>query len=798
MRMKIILWTLACMAWSYTSMAQTNWNMALLSNVPYTEGCNDIWGYVDDEGTEYAILGTRQATAILSLADPAQPEEIAYIPGSFSTWRDMKTWGHFAYVTADAGNDGLLIIDMSGLPDTVTWRYWKPELTVNGTTAIMQRCHNIYIDENGYAYLSGCSPLNSGGVIIFDVHSTPGFPNLVGHVEPVYSHDNYTRGDTVYSANLSAGFYITDVTDKEDPITLATRQTSFNFTHNVWLSDDGNYLFTTDERPNAFLDAYDISDHANIFMTDRFQPTDTRLTGVIPHNTHYYQGYNVVSWYTDGVIVVDSHKPDNLVQVANFDTYLGTQQGFQGCWGAYPYLPSGRLLASDINTCLWVFDVNYSRASYLEGTVIDAVTKAPLQGATIVIAGGQPNEETSGPDGSFKTGSNQSGLLMVHAERTGYQPANLEVDLTSGEVTEIVIEMLPFQTTTVSGLVQEAATGMPVANAHVLYQSVGDDAIFFDTLSNVVGEYAFDDIFLGAYNLTGGAWGYAYQTQSVNLLGPATQTVELEKAYWDEFLFDYDWTVSGNASRGHWQWGVPEETQLGGLPVNPAPALDNGWSRSCYATGLLAGSSAGDHDLDDGKSALLSPGMHLMDYQDPMVRFHYWFVNTGGNGVPNDTLKVWLIGNGTEVQVRAYTGSTHAWVEDSILVSDYLQEWDTLCVRFDAEDQIGSGNIVECGLDGFRVTEEGVVSTEQPSSVAGGFRIFPNPSRDGFQVAVPEGMDGERIPFQLRDAAGRLVREGQLTSGQWLGQDLGPGMYFLHLDVHPQAVTLPLVKTGRD
>ena len=161
--------------------AQQNFNMTKLANVQFPEGCNDIWGYVDENGTEYAILGTRQATAIFNLADPANPKQVAYIPGSLSTWRDMKTWKNHAYVTADAGNDGLLIIDLAKVADdSVTWNYWKPQLTVGSTTAIMERCHNLWIDENGYAYLSGCNPLNSGGVLIFDVHTTPGQPVLVG------------------------------------------------------------------------------------------------------------------------------------------------------------------------------------------------------------------------------------------------------------------------------------------------------------------------------------------------------------------------------------------------------------------------------------------------------------------------------------------------------------------------------------------------------------------------------------------------------------------------------------------
>ncbi len=762
--------------------AQVNFNMTMLSNVQYAEGCNDIWGYTDANGIEYAILGTRAATAIISLEDPANPVEIAYIPGSNSTWRDMKTWGKYAYVTCDAGSDGLLIINLGDLPNNVTWSYWKPELTVNSTTALLERCHNLYIDENGFAYLSGCNPLNNGGVLIFDVNSNPELPTLVGHVEPVYSHDNFTRGDTVYSANLNQGFYITDVVDKENHITLATQKTSLNFTHNIWLSDDGNYVFTTDERANAFVDAYDISNHNNIFMTDRYQPIDTRGTGVIPHNTHYFNGYNVISWYTDGVKVIDSHKPDNLVEVANYDTYLGSQVGFQGCWGAYPFLPSGRVLASDINTCLWVFDIEYKRAAYLEGTVIDAITKAPIQGASVVIEGGQPNEKISGPAGDFKTGSNQEGNLTVRAERTGYFPKETTYVLSSGQVTNVIIELTPLQKTTYSGLVIDSETGDPVSNATVRYLAAADPSIEFRAISDLAGNYLFDSIFLGEYQVIAGAWGYTYTIiDAAFLSGPGTATIELDKGYRDDFIFDYGWSVSGTAPVGQWELGKPEGTLSGNLAVNPASDLIDDLGADCYVTGLLAGNSVGEFDLDGGNTVLLSPEMNLSDYENPVIRYHYWFVNAGGNGQPNDTLQVYLLDGTEEMLIYYYTGSNSSWISDSIIVKDYFSDPTTVRMRFSSEDKEESGHLVECGIDGFLVED-----VKGPSSVAeiqqtSKFLLTPNPFASTFQVQCKEMIAAHETIYSVVDTYGKPLESGTLNAHQSLGQAWTSGIYFITL-----------------
>ena len=253
--MKRIFTSLLLFSAIYTFAQQPDFNLTLIGyNGDYSnEIYNDIWGYVGEDGTEYAIIGTRNATVIYSLAIPEQPQEVARIEGANSVWRDMKDWGDYVYVTTDEGTDGLLVINMSGAPDNITWEFWQPPLTINNEIGILEKCHNLYIDENGYCYLSGCN-LNDGGVLIIDVWSDPGNPKYIGATDARYSHDNFTRGDTIWSSDILDGYFsVIDVSDKTNPITINITTTSRNFTHNAWLSDDGNFLFTTDERANANL-----------------------------------------------------------------------------------------------------------------------------------------------------------------------------------------------------------------------------------------------------------------------------------------------------------------------------------------------------------------------------------------------------------------------------------------------------------------------------------------------------------------------------------------------------------------
>jgi choice-of-anchor B domain-containing protein len=172
-------------------------NVELVSNLDYEPILNDIWGYVDENGTEYALVGMTSGLSIVSLALPANPQEVQFIDGVHSTWRDIKTWGDFAYVTADQGQQGLLIIDLSPLPqDTAVYKYWRPDLPNLG---FFNRAHNLWIDEYGLAYIAGSNFVSS---FILDVKNDPWNPELVSVFSNEYAHDIYARDSIVYTSEI--------------------------------------------------------------------------------------------------------------------------------------------------------------------------------------------------------------------------------------------------------------------------------------------------------------------------------------------------------------------------------------------------------------------------------------------------------------------------------------------------------------------------------------------------------------------------------------------------------------------
>jgi hypothetical protein len=145
-------------------------------------------------------------------------------------------------------------------------------------------------------------------------------------------------------------------------------------------------------------------------------------TGLIPHNAHVDGNHLVTSYYTFGCHVLDVEFPELPVLVAYYDTspqFSGT--GYNGAWGAYPYLPSGNILVSDIETGLWVLDPEYPSVSRAEiqllirfggvgGTAMFDTSSAMMYGVEYVYWHNQG--DTLWPDATGKITIAQTGALQ--------------------------------------------------------------------------------------------------------------------------------------------------------------------------------------------------------------------------------------------------------------------------------------------------------------------------------------------------------------------------------------------------
>ncbi|MEY3927347.1 MAG: hypothetical protein RJA97_354 [Bacteroidota bacterium] len=384
--------------------------------------CNDVWGYYDSAtAKEFALVGNRNGTLVADVTNPAAVTNSLWVPGANSIWRDIKTWSHYAYAVHDvpAGNsasNGLLIINL----DSMTHKFVRLSVPMpGGATDTLRRAHNLWIDEEGKLYAFG-SNVGVGGAVIVDVAADPWNPSVLGVYNTYYLHDGFARHDTLYGAALWEDIQVVGVALPSQPVTFASFDSPDHFAHNCWLSDDGNTLYTTDEVANGFVAAYNVNDLSNVdeLFRHKVQPG----TGLIPHNAHVDGNHLVTSYYTFGCHVLDVEFPELPVLVAYYDTspqFSGT--GYNGAWGAYPYLPSGNILVSDIETGLWVLDPEYPSVSRAEiqllirfggvgGTAMFDTSSAMMYGVEYVYWHNQG--DTLWPDASGKITIAQTGALQ--------------------------------------------------------------------------------------------------------------------------------------------------------------------------------------------------------------------------------------------------------------------------------------------------------------------------------------------------------------------------------------------------
>jgi choice-of-anchor B domain-containing protein len=478
---------LLALLFPYLLVAQNSYNLGLIGSYDWnsTEG-NDIWGWVDPaDGSEYALVGLNNGFACVDVSSPSNPVQKFHISDINSTWRDVKTWGNYAYVTTEA-DASLLIVDLTDMTGSTYWHVSNFTNPSTGASVEFTAAHNLYIDENGICYIFGASS-NSGsnpsdGAIFLDVAANATAPHYLGEWDDNYIHDGMVRGDTLYAGCINVGeLFIVDVSNKSNPSVLGTHSTPNAFTHNGWVSDDGDYVFTTDEKSNAYLAAYDITDCSNIQEVDRIQSNPGSLS--IPHNAHVDGNFLITSYYRDGTTVHDISNPNNMVQVAFYDSYSGSGDGFDGCWGTYPFLPSGNIISSDINSSngnakLLIYERGFAQACYLEGSVTDAGTGLTISGASIIILNTIiPNNSTTTLSGGYTSGNADAGVFDVVFSMPGYITDTLQATLINGQITILNANLLVDNNVPILGCMDPVATNFnPNANTTLEYGGQADNS----------------------------------------------------------------------------------------------------------------------------------------------------------------------------------------------------------------------------------------------------------------------------------------------------------------------------------
>ena len=311
---------------------QNSSNVTLLAHVNnYAEvGYNDVWGYIGPDGREYALLGVFEGTSIVDISDPSNPVEAAFVPGPRSLWKDIKTYRHYAYVVNETSG-GLQIIDLSGLPFSVK------ELPAYAGFSVM---HNIYVDEqNAMLYASPGKGNEPCQAISLADPTSPVLMSTFGS----HNHDAYARDGLVYLSDGTGGsFSIYDVSDPSDPVHIKTHSMpDAGYVHNAWLTDNGQFLMTTEETLGKTVKLWNINDFDAIELADEYLGPNG-----LAHNAHIKGSYAYLSHYSGGLRIVNLDDPGSIQEEGYFTT--------PNAWGAWPFFRTGKILISDIESGLYV------------------------------------------------------------------------------------------------------------------------------------------------------------------------------------------------------------------------------------------------------------------------------------------------------------------------------------------------------------------------------------------------------------------------------------------------------------
>ena len=737
---------------------------------------SDVWGYEDGSGNEYAIVGIENGTSVCHVTNPATASEVFFEPGMNSIWRDMKVWNDHAFITTEA-NNGLLVIDLStlagGTPVSLSTSYY------NGPSGDQwESAHNLFIDENGICYIFGANRDN-GGCIMLDVTDPTNIIEL-GKIEDWYVHDGVCKNDTLYLAHISDGFMtVWDVADKTNPIMLGSSSSPGNFTHNLWFSDDLNYIYTTDEITNGFIGEYNISDPTNIFETDRIQSSPGM--DVIPHNAHFLNDYIITSYYRDGITIHDVSNKGNMVEVGNFDTSPAfSGDGFNGCWGVYPWLPSGNILASDIENGLYILGPNYQRGCYLEGNVTDLSTSAPINNVMVELVSTSVTDN-SDIVGDYAAGYHAAGTYDVIYSNPGYFPDTAYgVVLTNGVVTVQDMQLIPIVPVNITGNVSEFVTGVNISGAIVQIENAD---FTYSTVTDGSGNFTISSVLPGEYLVTVGLWGYitACETHVFNVTNTSVN-MQLATGYADDFALDLGWVETSTASTGLFERADPVEISgFGGVTV-PEDDLTGDCGGLCYVTGNGA-SSAGADDVDDGETQITSPSMDLATtYVNPYLNFSRFWDNSGGGGgsTRNDSLTV-IINDGSADHIIAYyteDDNDNSWTSLSYRIRDFMALTSNMTVTFHTADD-GAGHLVEASIDGFMISDSATTETNRLGQST--FNLYPNPTNG--QVTLAVSKDNPIIELSLFDVTGKLLDSKMVggTSSMSYTLPIESGIYFIRV-----------------
>jgi len=151
----------------------------------------------------------------------------------------------------------------------------------------------------------------------------------------------------------------------------------------------------------------------------------------------------------------------------------------------------------------------------ISGTVTDADTTDPIEGATVTAEG---YSTTTAADGTYTLADLPVGSYTVTASATGYVDESKTADVLENQTTVVDFALSPEPTGTISGTVTDADTTDPIEGATVTADG-------YSTATTANGTYTLADLPVGSYTVTASATGYVEQSKTAEVLENQTTVV---------------------------------------------------------------------------------------------------------------------------------------------------------------------------------------------------------------------------------------------------------------------------------
>lgn len=319
---------------------------------------NDMWGWEAADGTQLAVVGLTDRTAIVDVTYDSNPRLLGYMPQlteHIRVWKDVKIWDSHAFICSEAPGFGLQYIDLKEVLKFDAFpRVFQQQVLYTDDS---YKCHNLIMNRDTpvlyTARSSSCKSIariplkfNADGTLQQDV-SVDGaecIENVVAHVHDaqcvIYDGpDQRFLGEEICFLSTDLGKSVAVYSWTQRKLLDEVHYKHSMYSHQSWISKDGRFMFHGDELApgNTRTQVFDISSLTNVLELEAhvsdysFVSHNQYVADKLLYQANYAGGLRVLTWNENG----------QLQEVGYFDGSTAEGAEWRGSWTVYPYFSSG-------------------------------------------------------------------------------------------------------------------------------------------------------------------------------------------------------------------------------------------------------------------------------------------------------------------------------------------------------------------------------------------------------------------------------------------------------------------------